>query len=136
MPSPIEIAFSGNVAGATFDGPITAVPFNAAMSAQNAHYQGSVTVEPADISRDVAIPAATDIGPAGCVQTLFVLRSQRPVQIKLNATVALTFNLTGPKCMFVLTGTPDITLVEFTGTAALRSSVSILKVVGTPTADT
>jgi len=130
--TPIEIVLSGNVAGAAQDGSLSPILFNIRLTAQDARAENTITIEPGDTARVVAVPSAAALGPVGAEQTLFVLKGDRGFTVELNGTPALTFTLKGPNAMLVYSGDLDITSLSFAGFSPLRAKVQLLKVVGTP----
>lgn len=115
---------TGALQGSTSEGALTAITWAYMLSDQDVHLQGSVCVDQADVNKAVAFPAA---GPASAGQTLFLLKPDTDVRVRLNGANDLTFNLAAEGA-FVLAGTPEITLAEFTGIASTTARVFYTKI--------
>ena len=131
MSTPITAALSGSLQGATSLGALTPIPLSYVLEAQNAHDQKTVVVRPTDIvaTKSTGFDPIAVQAP-GSVQTMFALTSDLPVRFQLNGNAALTFEFFKSNGVYIMTGGPEITSVEFDGTSSSDAKVSITRILG------
>jgi len=131
MPTnPIEAKITGGLTGCTQQGSLTLVPFNFSLLDQDAHTQMTVVVAPADVLKPAVLPVLP--GGSGTAQTLLVLQSDTPVQVRLNGVVDLHFAIAANAPM-ILPGLPEVTTLEFTGVATTNATIFVTKLSGIQT---
>ena len=118
----------GNLQGSTTEGSLTAINWLFTLSEQDVHLQLSTCIEQGDTNKAVALPSG--LGPSGAGQTLFLLKPDQDVQIRLNGVSAMTWNISGG-APFIIAGTPEIELVEFTSLVSEQTKVFVTKILDT-----
>ncbi len=127
MPQPIRTLLRGNLSGNTEGGTLPFIPFELTLDDQATHDHVVVTVEDGDVLKPCVLPASPQ--QASTKQTLFVLVASGQVQVRLNATPELTFNI-GANAPLIIGGLPEITQLHLTSLVAVEVKASVTKVFG------
>ena len=120
-----QAKLSGGLTGSTCEGGLTTISWLFTLNNQDVHLQMSAAVEAGDVDKLVTLPSG--IGPSGAGQTLFLLKSDKDVRIRLNGLVDLVWNIAGG-APFIIPGTPEVTQVEFTNLGSELTKVFITKI--------
>lgn len=131
MSNPTCVTLSGLLAGVTDQGALEQVNLDYLLDNQKAHVQMGVNVLTTDVAKAVALQPASAIGEPGNVQTLFFLKSSRKVDFTLNGG-GPTYSIAKENGVLILSGSPEVVSIEFTGTAAATAKVHVTKIIGAP----
>lgn len=123
-----QVKLSGSIQGSTIEGALTTISWLHTLTNQDVHLQLSTCIEQGNVDKLIVLPSG--LGPSGAGQTVFVLKPDKDVQIRLNGLSNMIWNISGG-APFIIAGTPEVTQVEFTSIISETAKVFITKIMDT-----